>query len=117
MIQAKCICLQQAFPWITRERIFFQSVKEVRVPDGYASNISRCVQLKGHKITGLKSHDCHFLLHYLLQLVIRRALPYNVAEPFIKLGNLFRSICAKVIDLEELDQLEVDISETLCRLE
>ncbi|XP_038716536.1 uncharacterized protein LOC120009878 [Tripterygium wilfordii] len=96
---------------------FCKVLKGVRIPDGYASNISRCVQLMGHKIFGLKSHDCHFILHYLIQIAVRRALPRNVAEPLIKLGDFFRCLCAKVIDLDELDKLESEIAETLCRLE
>ena len=37
-------------------------LKEVKVPDGYASNISWCVQVNERKIFGLKSHDCHVLM-------------------------------------------------------
>ena len=33
---------------------FLQVLKDVRVPDRYASNISRCVHLKECKISGLK---------------------------------------------------------------
>jgi hypothetical protein len=32
------------------------------VPNGYASNISRCVWLKERTIMGLKSHDSHILM-------------------------------------------------------
>ena len=38
---------------------FLQVLKDVRVPDGYTSNISHCVHLKQCKIFGLKSHDDH----------------------------------------------------------
>ena len=38
---------------------FLRVLKKIRVPDGYASNISRCIQLKQRKISGLKSHDSH----------------------------------------------------------
>ncbi|XP_038679076.1 uncharacterized protein LOC119980448 isoform X1 [Tripterygium wilfordii] len=96
---------------------FCKVLKGVRLPDGYASNISRCVQIKGHKVSGLKSHDFHFILHYLLQLAVRRSLPTNITEPLIKLGDFFRGLCAKVIDLDEIDKLEGEIAETLCRLE
>ena len=41
---------------------FFKFFKEVKVLDGYASNISRCVQVNERKIFGLKSHDCHVLM-------------------------------------------------------
>ncbi|TYK04284.1 Transposon, En/Spm-like protein [Cucumis melo var. makuwa] len=46
-------------------------LKSVRFPDGFASNISRCVNLKEGKIYGLKSHDCHVLLQRLLSIGIR----------------------------------------------
>ena len=37
-------------------------LKEVKVPNGYASNIYQCVQVNERKIFGLKSHDCHVLM-------------------------------------------------------
>ena len=33
---------------------FLQVLKDVRVPDGYSSNISRCVKLKERKISGMQ---------------------------------------------------------------
>ncbi|BBG99454.1 hypothetical protein Prudu_009154, partial [Prunus dulcis] len=39
---------------------FLKFVSSVKFPDGYASNIARCVNVDGGKFTGLKSHDCHF---------------------------------------------------------
>ena len=51
--------------------IFFKVLKNVKVPDGYASNISRCVNLKEHTIRGLKSHDSHVLMQQLLPIAIR----------------------------------------------
>jgi hypothetical protein len=42
--------------------------KVVKFPDGYASNISRCVNKVLGKISGMKSHDYHvFLQRFLLQ--------------------------------------------------
>ncbi|BBG93568.1 hypothetical protein Prudu_001624 [Prunus dulcis] len=38
---------------------FLKFVSSVKFPDGYASNIARCVNVDGGKFTGLKSHDCH----------------------------------------------------------
>ncbi|CAL8120498.1 unnamed protein product [Prunus armeniaca] len=38
---------------------FLKFVSSVKFPDGYASNIARCVKVDGGKFTGLKSHDCH----------------------------------------------------------
>jgi len=41
---------------------FLQFVSNVKFPDGYASNISRCVNLEGGTMHGLKTHDYHILL-------------------------------------------------------
>ena len=45
---------------------FLQVLRDVRVPDGYASNISCLVNLKERKIFGLKSHGNHILMQQLL---------------------------------------------------
>ncbi|KAH0675603.1 hypothetical protein KY285_023404 [Solanum tuberosum] len=44
------------------------------MPDGYASNISRCINLKQRKIFGMKSHDFHILMQHLLPNAIRKVL-------------------------------------------
>ena len=97
--------------------IFCGVLKTAKLPDGTASNISRCVQLAERKISGYKTHDAHFMLHYLLQIPIKSILPDQVAVPLIRLCSFFRQLCQKVITLEEIDHLEVEIVETLCQLE
>lgn len=96
---------------------FCKVIKNVRIADGCASNISRCVQLKERKISRLKSHDSHFLLQHLLHISVRRTLPKHVAETLIRLGSFFRGLCAKTLDLQELDRLNAQIAEKLCQLE
>ncbi|KAI9200313.1 hypothetical protein LWI28_005804 [Acer negundo] len=39
--------------------VFLKVLKSVKVPNGYASNISRCVHMKEHTIFGHKSQDSH----------------------------------------------------------
>jgi hypothetical protein len=55
-----------------------------RVPDGYASNVSRCVRLKEHTISGLKSHDNHVLMQQLLPL------PDKVVRPIVEMSVFFQ---------------------------
>ena len=49
--------------WYTmskQEKIAFcEFIKAVRFPDGYASNISKCVAADKCKLQGLKTHDCY----------------------------------------------------------
>jgi hypothetical protein len=37
-------------------------------PDGFAANLSRCVDDDGVKVNSLKTHDCHVILQRVLQL-------------------------------------------------
>ena len=63
--------------------IFFKVLQDVRVPDGYASNIFRCVRLNDRMITGLKSHDSHILMQQLLPIAVRGKLLGNVVQPLV----------------------------------
>ncbi|KAL6315671.1 hypothetical protein AAG906_005759 [Vitis piasezkii] len=92
-------------------------VMEVKVPDGYASNISRCVQVNERKIFGLKSHDCHVLRQQLLPLAIRGVLHKNICVVIVELCSFFKQLCSKVLKTDQLEHLENDIIVTLCKLE
>ncbi|KAL0533416.1 hypothetical protein IC582_030256 [Cucumis melo] len=72
---------------------FCKSLSEIKVPEGYSSNIRSLVSLDDLKLNGLKSHDCHVLMQQLLSIAIRSILPKN------------------------LDALQEDIVMTLCNLE
>lgn len=106
------------FSMAQREKdIFCKVLSQVKVPDGYAANISCCECSKEHKIFGLKSHDCHTLMQQLLPLAVRRVLPKNVSAVLIELINFCRGICSKTSTVEALNGLESRISTTLCHLE
>ena len=47
-----------------------ECLQSIRVPSGYASNISRRVSMKDLKLIGMKSHDYHDLLTQLLPVAI-----------------------------------------------
>ncbi|RDY06305.1 hypothetical protein CR513_09723, partial [Mucuna pruriens] len=73
---------------MTREqrKIFLTTLKNVKMLDGYSSNISRCIDDQNTKISGLKSHDCHILMQHLLPLTIRYVLPDSVTAVLILLA-------------------------------
>ncbi|CAN1761750.1 hypothetical protein LINPERHAP1_LOCUS8021 [Linum perenne] len=104
---------------MTREerKDFCQFLKEVKFPDGYASNISRCSNVVEGKISGMKSHDCHILLQRLLPVGIRGSMDQRVVGVLAELGNFFHCLCCKTINMEALDKLENDIVTILCKLE
>ncbi|XP_059650484.1 uncharacterized protein LOC132296291 [Cornus florida] len=69
-------------------------LKAVKLPDGYGSNISRCVNTKNCTISGLKSHDCHILLQRLLPVVIRGNISDKVSNALVELGLFFKELCS-----------------------
>ena len=93
---------------------FCKFLKEVKVPYGYASNISWCINVNERKIFGLKSHDCHVLMQQLLPLAIRGVQHKNGCAAIVELCSFFKQLCSKVL---KTDQLENDIIVTLCKLE
>ena len=100
------------------ERIeFCKLLKVFKVPDGYSSNISRCVQFNEMKIYGLKSHDCHVLMQQLLPLAICGVLHKNVSRVIIELCSFFKQLCSKVLSTNQLQRLKNDIIVILCKLE
>jgi hypothetical protein len=104
---------------LTRDtkKLFLKTLKNVRVPDGYSSNISRCVDEVRQKIFGLKSHDCHIIMEQLLPLAIRNLLPNHVTAVLVEFCSFFRVLCGKSLNHSELQILQERIVSTLCHLE
>lgn len=93
-------------------------LQNVKMPDGYASNISRCVRMNENKVVNLKSHDCHILIQYLLPVALKSCSPSKeVISIVIEVASFFRSICSKVIDSKNLDKIQNQIILTLCKME
>ena len=84
---------------------FCQCLCQVKVPQGYSSNIKSLVQLKDLKLVGLKSHDCHVLMQQLLPVAIRDILPNKLRLAITRLCFFFNAICSKVVDPVKLDKL------------
>ncbi|XP_060200677.1 uncharacterized protein LOC132628944 [Lycium barbarum] len=96
---------------------FLKTLKNISVPDGYSSNISRCIYLDQKRIFGLKSHDCHILMEQLLPITIRNVLPNQVVATLVELSSFFRHLCLKSLTLADFEKLQNRIVETLCHLE
>ncbi|XP_019267397.1 PREDICTED: uncharacterized protein LOC109244716 [Nicotiana attenuata] len=80
---------------------FCQLIKEVKFPDAYASNISRCVNVKEARIFGLKSHDHHVFFQRIFPLIIKGILPKDAYDPLVELSLFFSDLCAKELHAEK----------------
>ncbi|KAK6773959.1 hypothetical protein RDI58_029198 [Solanum bulbocastanum] len=101
---------------LEEKRLFCTVLKDAKLPKGFASNISSRVQIEDMKVSGYENHDAHFILHYLIQVAVRKVLPKNVSL-VLRLGNYFRPICSKVIRRSDLDKLKAEIINIECELE
>ncbi|KAL0552256.1 hypothetical protein IC582_011364 [Cucumis melo] len=96
---------------------FCKTLSELKVPEGYSSNIQSLVSLTDLKLYGLKSHDHHVLMQQLLPVAIHGILPKHVRLAIIRLCFFFNAICKKTIDTSQLKGMQEDVVVTLCLLE
>jgi hypothetical protein len=66
---------------------FYDFLRELKFPDGFASNISRCLNADGTKVQCLKTHDCHILLQRILLAAMRGFLDKDIYEAIVELGT------------------------------
>nr|GMC46880.1 uncharacterized protein LOC109179592 [Ipomoea batatas] len=92
-------------------------VRNLKFPYGYASNMSRCVDMKKLKLFGMKSHDCHVFMQRLITIAFCELLPLNVWKVLTELSLFFKNLTSTTIRVEEMMKLENDIPLILCQLE
>lgn len=106
------------FDMTNKEKELFCSVlKNAKLPHGCASNVSRYVHIKERTVVGYKSHDAHFILHYLLQFAVKKTSKPEVAIPMIRFSAFLRGLWSKAIELEDIKRLQKEIVEILCQFE
>ncbi|KAL0315016.1 UNVERIFIED_CONTAM: hypothetical protein Scaly_2897300 [Sesamum calycinum] len=64
-------------------------VKCLRFPDGYASNLSRYVDVMELRLHGMKSHDCHIFMQKLISVAFREMVPEHVWSALTKVSLMF----------------------------
>lgn len=86
------------------------------MPDGYASNLSRCVAMEHLKLFGMKSHDCHIFMQYLLPVAFS-ALPKPIWKLLTELSHFYKDLCSAVIREDHLMQMKQNIPIILSKLQ
>ncbi|CAL9018446.1 unnamed protein product, partial [Prunus brigantina] len=80
------------------KEVFCKRLLQLKLPDGYSSNISSHVSLEDCKILGLKSHDCHVLLQQLLPVALMGLLSNEPRIAIFQLCSFFNELCQKVVE-------------------
>ncbi|GLT84287.1 hypothetical protein SLE2022_025270 [Rubroshorea leprosula] len=100
-----------------KKRCLCTWLKNVRFPDGFASNIARCVNLAELRLVGLKSHDCHIFMQCLIPIAFRGLLPDSIWGPLTEVSNFFRALCSPNVNIKDMAVWEMKIVEIICKLE
>lgn len=101
----------------SEEKMFCEALSNVCVPDGYSSNVARCVNVKDIKMCGLKSHGHHVTMQHLLLLAIQRILPRLITFVFLELSAVLRWLCSKKESEESFKQLKNWVILAFCQME
>src|SRR2546430_17374837 len=70
-------------------------INDLKLPDGYVSNLSRCIDWSQAKLQGMKSHDCYVYMQRLLPIAFD-VLPKAQWTAFTELSQYFSSLTSKV---------------------
>ncbi|GJT57833.1 putative transposon, En/Spm-like protein [Tanacetum coccineum] len=92
-------------------------LKNIKFPDGYASNIGGCVNLNDSSFYSFKSHECHVFMQRLLPIALKGMIPNAIWDAITELCTFFRVICSKELHIEDLETLKDSIVVTICKLE
>jgi hypothetical protein len=113
-----CVMSPTRFTLSKEQKVAFMNfLREVKFPDGYASNISRCVSVDGTKLQGQKTHDCHIILQRLLAAGMIGLLDKDIYEAIADLGKFFRELCNKVVNKDVLAEMKHEIPIILVKLQ
>jgi hypothetical protein len=85
--------------------------------EGFAANISRCLNSEGTKVQVLKTHDCHIVLQRIFAATMRGFLDKDIYEAVAELGKFFRELCSRTLNKDVLAEMRKEIPIILVKLE
>ncbi|PKU85131.1 hypothetical protein MA16_Dca021876 [Dendrobium catenatum] len=101
---------------LEQKRLICQWFKGLKMPDGYGSNISRCIDMKYARLYGLKSHDYNIIMEVLLPIIVCMLSNY-ISNPLTELSIFFKDLCSSKISEDALRRYKDNITIILCKLE
>lgn len=106
-----CYTLQTNPLW----ELFCTSLKHVRLPESYATILSKNVSLTKKEISGLEAYDCHVILQRILPIASQRL--QEIASTFTEPSNFFQQLCVQTLHVKDLKKLQERIAFILCKFE
>jgi len=97
--------------------LVYQCLKSLCFPNGYASNISRLVNMKDDKLFGMKSYDYQVFIQTFIPLAYQDLLSKGIWYALLKINHFFRDICSKKLHTQHIEKLETNIIQKIWNLE
>ncbi|KAL0401572.1 UNVERIFIED_CONTAM: hypothetical protein Slati_4187100 [Sesamum latifolium] len=66
-----------------QKRRICEWISHFKFPDGYASNLASCVDMKELRMHGMKSHNCHVFMQKFIPIAFRKMLSEHVWSALI----------------------------------
>ena len=112
------IYTSSAAPWVLSKADFEEVIdilKNIKTPRGYGSSFQ--YKFPENRISGMKTHDYHNLLHDLLPIAIRGFLTKEIREIIYRLGAFFRWLSSKEILKAIVPSMVDEAAELVCLME
>ena len=106
-------------PWILtqqEEKRVKHIIANFRTPLGHMHCL-KGVFTKDNKLTGLKTHDWHKFLQYILPTAIEGCSAHNIRMVIYKISRLVRWISQKEIKISSIEENKINVVEAVCMLE
>ena len=100
-----------------QKKAVLEWVRMLKFPDGYASNMARCIDIGQMRMFGMKSHDCHVFMQRLMPIAFKEVLPKDVWEAITEISLFFKHLTTSSITVDDMTGLDRQIPITLCKLE
>ena len=107
--------------WFNLERgpireILLWVKNKLMFPDGYAANLARGASFDKMKIFGLKSHDWHIWLEWVMPVMLRGYILEAEWEVLAEVSYFFYVVCAKELSPVVIEDMEKLAPELLYKL-
>jgi len=66
------------------------------MPDGYSSNLARCMNVDNGRIDRMESDDCHIFMKCLISIAFSSLLVYTL-NSLIKVSHFFKDFCSTTL--------------------
>ncbi|XP_023753719.2 uncharacterized protein LOC111902075 [Lactuca sativa] len=96
---------------------FCKFIRNVKLPDGFGSNIGKKVNETNTNIIGLNSYYYHILMQRLLPIGVKGLLGKGVYTPIIEFCMFFKQLCSRTLSVKDMKEAKPAIIKILCKLE